>query len=131
MARMPKLTSEQREAIEKQDCTTCGKPASDSISGRNGLIHDPAAGTSYAQCTDCWNASVEQDRQQRAAELAARPRCEACQRRPQTWTMRGSDGPVSVCGACKGRVNRVIRAPMLFGPPSASRARILEVARGA
>ena len=62
--------------------------------------------------------------------VLARPRYRV-RRKPQTWTMRGSDGPVSVCGTCKSRVNRVIRAPMLFGPPSASRARILEVARGA
>ena len=125
----PKLTTGEIEAIERQDCATCGKPASENISGRNGLIHDPGAGTFYAQCVPCWNASVEADRAARAAERAARPRCEACQRRPQTWTMAGSDGPVGVCGTCKNRVNRVIRVPLLFGAPSASRARILEVAR--
>ena len=126
---MRKLTPAESEVIERQDCATCGKPASESVSGRNGLIHDPEAGAFYAQCVPCWNASVEADRAQRKAELAARPRCEACQRKPQTWTMHGSDGPVSICGTCRTKVNRTIRTPMLFGPPSASRARILEVAR--
>ena len=124
-----KLSREQADAIERQDCVTCGTPASESISGRNGLIHDPAAGTHYAQCCACWNASVEADRAARKAELAARPKCEACGRKPRTYVLAGSDAPVSVCGTCRNRVNRTIRAPMLFGPPSASRARILEVAR--
>jgi len=123
------LTRADRETIERQDCKTCGKPASESLGGRNGHIHDPATGEHYAQCVPCWNASVEADRAQRKAELAARPKCEACGRKPHTWTLAASDGQVSVCGTCRNRVNRVIRAPMLFGPPSASRGRILEVAR--
>lgn len=124
----PKLSIEQIEAIERQDCATCGKPASDARGGRHGCVTD-SDGNSRPECVECWNASVEAYRAQRKAELAARPKCEACGRKPQTWTMRGSDGPVSICGTCKNRVNRVIRAPLLFGAPSASRARILEVAR--
>ena len=115
--------------IELQDCATCGKPASDSRGGRNGCVRNPD-GTTFAQCVPCWNAGVEEYRRQRKAELAARPKCEACQRKPATWTMRGTDAPASVCGTCKNTVNRRIRSPMLFGPPSATRAQILAAARG-
>jgi hypothetical protein len=125
----PKLSIEQIEAIERQDCATCGKPASEARGGRHGCVTDPETGTSRSECVPCWNASVEAYRAQRKAELAARPKCEACGRKPQTWTLGGSDAQVSLCGTCKNRVNRTIRAPMLFGAPSASRARILEVAR--
>jgi hypothetical protein len=123
-----RMSIEQVEAIERQDCATCGKPASETRGGRNGCVTG-ADGSSRSECVDCWNASVAAYRAQRKAELAARPKCEACQRKPQAWTLAGSDARVSLCGTCKNRVNRTIRTPMLFGPPSASRARILEVAR--
>lgn len=125
----PRLSIDEIEAIERQDCATCGKPASEARGGRHGCVTD-ADGNSRSECVECWNASVEEYKRQRKAELAARPKCEACQRKPQTWEMRATDGPVGVCGTCKNRVNRVIRVPLLFGAPSASRARILEVARG-
>ena len=128
-ARHPKLSIEQIEVIERRDCATCGKPASEARGGRHGCVTD-ADGNSRSECVPCWNASVEENKRQRAAELAARPRCEGCGRKPQTWEMRASDGPVGICGTCKNRVNRVIRVPLLFGGPSASRARILVVARG-
>jgi hypothetical protein len=122
-------STDTRRRIELQDCATCGKPASETRSGYHAEVRDPD-GTRYAQCVECWNASVEEYRRQRKAELAARPKCEACGRKPRTYVLAGSDAQVSLCGTCRNRVNRVIRAPMLFGPPSASRARILEVARG-
>ena len=125
---MSKLSIEQVEAIERQDCATCGTPASEARGGRNGCVTD-ADGNSRSECVPCWNASVEAYRAARKAELAARPKCEACGRKPHTWTLAGADGRVSLCGTCRNRVNRTIRTPMLFGPPSASRARILEVAR--
>ena len=128
MGTRPKLSIAEIEAIERQDCATCGKPASEARGGRHGCVTD-ADGNSRPECVECWNASVEAYRAQRKAELAARPKCEACGRKPQTWTLAASDTPVSVCGTCRNRVNRTIRTPMLFGPPSASRARILEVAR--
>ena len=127
-ARRPKLSIEEVEEIERRDCATCGSPASEARGGRHGCVTD-ADGNSRSECVECWNASVEEYGRQRKAELAARPRCEGCGRKPQTWTLGGSDGQVSLCGTCKNRVNRTIRTPMLFGPPSASRARILEVAR--
>jgi hypothetical protein len=126
-SRRPKLSIEQIEAIEMQDCATCGKPASEAKGGRHGCVTD-ADGNARSECVPCWNASVEEYQRQRKAELAARPKCEACGRKPQTWTLAGSDGPVSICGTCRNRVSKRIRTPMLFGPPSASRAAILAAA---
>ena len=127
-ARRPRLSIAEIEAIERRDCATCGSPASSARGGRHGCVTD-VEGNARSECVPCWNASVAEYERQRKAELAARPKCEACGRTPQTWTLGGSDAQVSLCGTCKNRVNRTIRSPMLFGPPSASRARILEVAR--
>jgi hypothetical protein len=124
---MVKMSIEQVEAIEKRDCATCGMPAGDARGGRHGCVTD-ADGNARSECVGCWNASVEEYRRQRKAELAARPKCEACGRKPQTWTVAASDGQVSICGTCRNKVNRVIRSPMLFGPPSASKAQVLTAA---
>jgi hypothetical protein len=123
------LTPEELSALDRADCGKCGRPASESPNGLNGVICDQQGRITGVECVPCWNASVEEYRQQRKAELAARPRCEACQRRVATWTMHGTDAPASVCGTCKNAVNRRIRSPMLFGPPSATRAQILAAAR--
>ena len=124
----PKLSMERIEAIERMDCATCGKPASEARGGRNGCVTD-ADGNSRSECVPCWNASVEAQRAQRKAELAARPKCEACGRKVATWTLRATDGPAGLCGTCRNNVNRHIRVPMMFGAPSATRAQILAAAR--
>src|SRR5579875_3654206 len=120
------LTPEQRSALEESDCGKCGKAASDA---RHVLTVDRAGRILGVEYVACWNASVEETRRRRAAELAARPGCEACGQRPVTWTLRGSDGPVGVCGACRRRVNQRIRRLLLFGVPDATRAQILAAAR--
>ena len=73
-------STDTRRQIELQDCATCGKPASETRSGYHAEVRNPD-GSRFAQCVECWNASVEADRAQRKAELAARPKCEAPTRR--------------------------------------------------
>jgi hypothetical protein len=123
------LTSEELSVLDLADCSKCGRPAAESVNGRNGVICDHLGRITGVECVPCWNAGVEERRQERAAELAARPRCEACGRKAATWEMHGSDAKVGICGTCKTKVNRRIRSYLLFGPPSATRAQILAAAR--
>jgi len=55
-------------------------------------------GVDVACCTDCWNASVAARKADRAAQLAALPRCEAagCKRRAR---YRCGPDAVGLCGA--------------------------------
>ena len=49
-------------------------------------------------CSTCWNRSVAAYRQERKAQLAARPRdCARCGVRPHRWRVAG----YRLCGRCK------------------------------
>jgi len=116
--RPPKLTMEQSEAIESRDCETCGKPASESVNGRHGCVASYEDGRGWqfrSECVACWNASVERDRAQRKAELAARPDCEACHKRKVGYTLRpNARVSLEVCRACAKRAQHNLRQPMIF-----------------
>ena len=127
-SRPPKLTREQSDAIAARDCQACGKHASEETGGRNGCVafHDGERWQFRAECVACWNASVERDRAQRAAEAAARPRCEGCGKGQRSYVMMpGTPHATEVCRGCKTRVDARLRMPLLFGTPSATRAQIL------
>ena len=120
---------EQSEEIERRDCQTCGRPASEAIGGRHGCVasFDDGAWRFRSECVACWNASVERDRQERAAERAAAPKCEGCGRGQRSYVMMpGTPHATEICRGCVRRVNAKVRMPLLFGVPSATRAQILE-----
>ena len=87
-----------------------------------------------ALCSTCVNEINERLRAERKAQLAARPKCECCNRRVGTWIMRGAE-PVRVCGPCKKRIltNRGRQTASwgivgLLGAPPVTREQILELA---
>ena len=52
------------------------------------------------------------------AELAARPKCEACGRKVATWTLRATDGPAGLCGTCRNiALNLDTRTAEVCGVP--------------
>jgi hypothetical protein len=130
------LSMEESDEIERRDCHACGKPASASAGGRNACTasYEDGAWIFRAECVDCWNASVEEARRQRKAELAARPDCEACGRRKQRYDVKpNASVTVGLCGPCSKRVQLAFRQPMLFatGWGSLTRERVIEAARAA
>jgi hypothetical protein len=112
------ITASAMDAIELADCGTCGKPASETASGRHAAIRAGWARTGYTystQCVECWNASVAEARRQRKAELVARPECEACGRRKVTCTLRpNARVALDVCRTCARNAQRNLAQPMLF-----------------
>lgn len=60
-------------------------------------------GETITACWRCGNAAGEVSRQQRKAQLAARPKdCQRCGQRPHTWTYGG----FRLCGRCKTATER-------------------------
>ena len=115
--RPPRLTMEQSEAIERRDCQTCGKPASEAVGGRHGCVayHDGQGWQFRSECVGCWNAGVEAARLERKAELAARPDCEACGKRKVSCTLRpNARVSLEVCRTCAKRAQWNLRQPGLW-----------------
>lgn len=85
-------------------------------------------------CGDCIAVKQREHAERRKAQLAARPKCEACGKRPQTWTVCGAQ----VCGPCKTRSLRALNkrahgsglgalGAMLYRP---GKAEAIDAARG-
>lgn len=72
-------------------------------------------GTTEQWCTDCWNQSVYDRRAARKAQLAQRPRCEACGKRAGTWNA-GAGQTVLICGWCKRRALELAQSNAAKGP---------------
>ena len=89
-------TTEQNPTLTP--CQTCGKPEDDDA------LCQLTDGT--VKCVECWNAEVAHHKAERKAELAARPACECCGKRPGTWRLGEQGDRVLTCGPCKARVKR-------------------------
>lgn len=71
----------------------------------------------YMLCTPCSDAQRSAYDEARKAELAARPKCEACDRRAGTWTVAGA----LLCGRCKTAAERAAYRSAAAAVPGALR----------
>lgn len=84
-------------------------------------------------CAPCWNVEVARRAAARKDELADRPKCHACAKRPGTWNCSGA----LLCGRCRktATVNAATGVPRgleglaMFAPVHRTPAQVIDLAR--